>query len=318
MLPEGGPKPGFNMGQITDVAGIRVGHQTEPGGKTGCTVILCEPDAVAGVDVRGSAPGTVEIEVLKPVRLVPRINGIFFTGGSALGLPAVQGVQKYLQEKHQGYDTVGARIPIVPGAVIYDIVPGSQPVIPSAEMAYQAALGATDGTVEEGGVGAGAGATVANLFGPELTRRGGVGSLSGTTADDITVGVLVVTNPFGGIFNPWENRWLAGKETIDDGVLYQQPEHLWESNTTLIAVATDAQLTKEQCIKVAQMAQDGLARVIIPSHSMFDGDLSIALALGEKEGDINGIGHLAAQLTSRCILRAVELSNTTGVKNFDA
>jgi len=306
------------MGQITDIPGIRVGHGTAAGGRTGCTVILCESGAVAGADIRGSAPGTVEIEVLKPVRLVPRIDGVFLTGGSALGLPAVKGVQDYLREHQRGYDTGGARIPIVPGAVIYDIMPGTDPVIPSAEMAYQAADSASEGPVEEGAVGVGAGATVGNLFGPDRTRRGGVATLAETTPDGVRVGVLVVTNPFGGIFHPWENRWLVGEESIEDSVLYRQPDHLWESNTTLITVATDAGLTKELCIKVAEMAQDGLARVIIPSHSMFDGDLSVALSLGDREGDVNGIGHLAARLTSQCILRAVELSNKAGVKNFDA
>jgi len=296
------------MGQITDIPGIRVGHSTHQNGVTGCTTLLCDDGATAGADVRGSAPGTVEIEVLKPVRLVPKIDGLFFTGGSALGLPAVKGVLDYLREQGVGYDTGNARIPIIPGAVIYDIA-SDEPVIPDESMAYDAALHARDGTIEEGSVGAGAGATVGNIHGFDKVKRGGFASLAETTPDQITVGVMVVANPFGGIWHPGEQQWLAGNESVEESVLYRQPDDLWESNTTLVAVATDAQLTKEQCIKVSQMAQDGLARVIYPAHTYFDGDVSVTLSVGEKEGEVNGIGHLAAELTARCIVRAVELSN---------
>ncbi|MCF7803512.1 MAG: P1 family peptidase [Candidatus Marinimicrobia bacterium] len=301
------------MAGITDVTGVIVGHSTNTDDNTGCTVILFEDGAVAGADVRGSATGTVEIEVLKPVRLVPKINGLFFTGGSALGLPAVKGVLDFLRENDIGYETGNARIPIVPGAVIYDISEDKNSAIPTAEMAYEASEAAKSEYTGEGTVGVGTGATVGNMFGPELTRRGGLATLSDTTPDGITVGVLLVANPFGGIFSPWENRWLVGHEKTEESLLYKKPEDLWTSNTTLIAVATDAQLTKEQCIKVSQMAQDGLARVVSPAHSMFDGDLSVTASLGEKQGEINGIGHLAAELTSKCIIRAVELSNDTDV-----
>lgn len=301
------------MGQITDIPGVKVGHSKNAEGKTGCTVMLLEEGAVAGADVRGSATGTVEIEVLKPVRLVPKIDGLLFTGGSALGLPAVKGVQDYLREHDIGYNTGNARIPIVPGAVIYDISPEDEPVIPSEEMAYEASENATDGAIDEGSVGVGTGATVGNMFGPELTRRGGVATLSDTTPDGVQVGVLLVANPFGGIYNPWKNTWIVGREDIEETVLYHKPTELWQSNTTLVAIATNATLTKEQCIKVSEMAQDGLARVIYPAHTMFDGDLSVTVSLGKTEGELNGIGHLAAELTAKCILRAVELSNEPGV-----
>jgi len=301
------------MGQIIDIQGIKVGHSTNTSGETGCTVMLFEGGAVAGADIRGSATGTIEIEVLKPVRLVPRIDGLFFTGGSALGLPAVKGVQDYLRDHNLGYNTGNARIPIVPGAVIYDIGPDEKSAVPTGEMAYEASESASGGSIQEGSIGVGAGATVGNMFGPELTRKGGVATLSDTTSDGIKVGVLLVANPFGGIFNPWEKKWLVGHENISESLLYHKPQELWQSNTTLVVVATDAKLTKEQCIKVAEMAQDGLARVIYPAHTMFDGDLSVTVSLGEAEGEINGIGHLAAQLTAECILRAVELSNSTGV-----
>ncbi len=297
------------MAQITQIPGIRVGHATDQAGATGCTVILCDGGATGGVDIRGSAPGTIEMEVLKPVRLVPKINGLFFTGGSALGLPAVKGVLDYLDEQGVGYDTGFRRIPIVPGAVIYDIGPDDRNAIPTAEMAYAAAASAGDGAFEEGAVGVGAGATLGNMFGPEHTRHGGVASLADTTPDGVTVGVLVVANAFGGVRDPAGNTWLVGNADSGRSLLYRKPENLWESNTTLIAVATDALLSKEQCIKVAEMSQDGLARVISPAHTMFDGDISVALSLGEQEGELNGIGHLAAELTARAILRVVELSN---------
>lgn len=297
------------MRQITDLPGIRVGHATDREGRTGCTVILCDGGAVAGADIRGSAPGTVEIEVLKPVRLVPKIDGLFFTGGSALGLPAVKGVQDYLQEQGVGYDTGFRKIPIVPGAVIYDIGPDEEDAIPSAETAYQAAHSATDEPMDEGAVGAGTGATLGNMFGHSATRRGGVATAADETPDGIRVGVLVVANAFGGVYDPEHGRWLVGHENYDRSLLYQNPEQLWSTNTTLVAVGTDAALSKEQCIKVAEMSQDGIARVIRPSHTMFDGDLSVVLSLGSQEGEVNGIGDLAAELTSRAILRSVELSN---------
>lgn len=302
------------MEQITDISGIRIGHSTNRKYQTGCTVILCENKAVAGVDIRGSAPGTTEIEVLKPVRLVPKIDGLYFTGGSALGLPSVKGVLDYLRSKRIGYQTGTATVPIIPGAVIFDILKDTDESIPTAAMARAAAESATSGFVEEGSIGVGTGATVGNIHGPEQTRRGGLATLSEVTPDGITVGVLVVVNSFGGIYNPWENQWIVGQGDISGSLLYHRPDNLWESNTTLIAVATDAELTKEQCTKVAQMAQDGLARVISPSHTMFDGDISVTLSVGEKQGELNGIGHLAALLTAKCILRAVELSNNQDVE----
>ncbi len=297
------------MGQITDLPGIKVGHATNTEYQTGCTVLLCENKAVAGVDVRGSAPGTTEIEVLKPVRLVPKIDGIYFTGGSALGLSSIRGVLNYLRENGTGYNTGSANIPIVPGAVIYDIQKDVDEAIPTIEMAYQAATSAIHGQIDEGNVGVGTGATVGNIHGMDAFRQGGFATLSETTPDGILVGVMVVANPFGGIYDPWKNRWLVGKTSLNESLLYRRSDDLWESNTTLVAIATDAQLTKEQCTKIAQMAQDGVARVIYPAHTMFDGDISMAMSVGEKSGELNGIGHLAAQLTAKCILRAVELSN---------
>jgi len=297
------------MGQITDIPGIKVGHSTNTDYQTGCTVLLCGNKAVAGVDVRGSAPGTTEIEVLKPVRLVPKIDGIYFTGGSALGLASVKGVLNFLRENGIGYNTGNANIPIIPGAVIYDIQKDVDEAIPTIDMAYDAAKNASSGTIEEGSVGVGTGATVNNIHGPSETYRGGFATLSSSTHDSIQVGVMVVANPFGGIYNPWKNQWLAGEASLEKSMLYHRPDNLWESNTTLVAIATDAKLAKEQCTKVAQMAQDGVARVISPAHTMFDGDISIAMSVGEKTGELNGIGHLAAELTAQCILRAVELSN---------
>jgi L-aminopeptidase/D-esterase-like protein len=296
-------------GQITAVPGISVGHSTNEKGKTGCTTILCAEGAVAGADIRGSAPGTVEIEVLKPIRLVPKIDALYFTGGSALGLASFQGVQNYLIHQGIGYDTGNAKIPIVPGAVIYDIGEEDEMAIPDENMAYASAENAMDGHFQEGLVGAGTGATVANMFGPDHMMRGGLASMAARTPDDVTVGVLVVANPFGGIFDRAASQWLAGQDKFDQTLLYQSPEELWQSNTTLVAIATDASLSKEECIKVSEMSQDGFARAIYPAHTMFDGDLSVTLSVGKRQGNINGIGHTAALLVERCILRAVELGN---------
>ena len=294
--------------QITDIPGILIGHSTNEEGQSGCTTILCPNGATAGVDVRGSAPGTMEIEVLKPVRLVPEINGLFFTGGSALGLPAVKGVHDFLREKRTGYNTGNAKIPIVPAAVIYDINENKD-AIPDSKMAYDSAKNASNGQVQEGTIGVGIGATIGNIFGLSKTQKGGVATLAEKTPDGINVGVFLVVNAFGGIYDPWNGEWVVGDGNLDESLLYQKPDDLWQSNTTLIAIATDASLSKEQCIKVAEMAQDGLARVVYPAHTLFDGDLSVTLSVGDKSGEINGIGHLAAELVSKCILRAVELAH---------
>jgi len=292
---------------ITDVSGVSVGSAENIDAQTGCTVTLFDNGAVAGVDVRGSAPGTREIESIKPVRKVEKIHGILLTGGSAFGLDATGGVLKYLEEQGIGYDVQVAKVPIVPTAVIFDLRVGSPDIRPGIEMGYEAAKNASDTQLELGLHGVGIGASAGGISG-EKRGRGGLGSASLKLDKNITVGALVVTNSFGNVINPQTNDLIVGNLNRDDWRLPKSPESFLE-NTVLAVVATNGKLNKEEATKVAQMAQDGVARAIIPSHTMYDGDIVFAVSTGDVECDVNIIGDAAAELVIRSILIGVSISN---------
>lgn len=302
---------------ITDVTGIKVGHYTDEVAVTGCTVLLCEEGAVGGVDVRGSATGSREIELLRPVSLVQEVHAIVLSGGSAFGLDAAGGVMRFLEERGIGFETSAARVPIVPAAIIYDLSIGSSRVRPGANEAYQACLSATAGPVPEGSVGAGTGATVGKALGPQRATKGGIGTASQRVSTDIVVGALAVVNAFGDVLNPTSGEVLAGPrpesgqgflstmQLISKGKGWMAP---LPTNTTLGVVATNARLNKEQANKMAQMAQDGLARAISPAHTMVDGDIVFALSLGKATGktlDVSVLGAVAAQVLAQAIVRAI-------------
>lgn len=302
---------------ICDVPGIQVGHAQDDVGKTGCTVILPQDGAIGGIDIRGSAPGTREIETLKPVRLVPQINAILFTGGSAFGLDASGGVQQFLEEKNIGYDVGVTKVPIVPSAVIFDLQEGDAKVRPDKKMGYLAASRATSAAPEEGRVGAGRGATVGKVFGHEFCMKAGVGTCC-EQIGDVFIGVLVVVNALGDIVDPKINKIIAGARDLKTGTFLNAEKYLRENplqpfqpstNTTLAVVASDAKLTKEEATKLAQMAQDGLARAIHPAHTPYDGDLVIGISVGEKQADIMSLGTAAADLVSHAIIRGVKIAN---------
>ena len=292
---------------ITDVPKVSVGSAENTEALTGCTVALFEDGAVAGVDVRGSAPGTREIESIKPVRKVEKIHGILLTGGSAYGLDAAGGVQKYLEEQGIGYDVQVAKIPIIPTAVIFDLRVGSPDVRPGIEMGYEAAKNATDSEPQIGLHGVGIGASSGGISG-DKKGRGGLGSASLMLDNNISVGALVVTNSFGNVINPHTNELLVGSLNRDEWKIPKSAESFLE-NTVLAIVATNAKLNKEEATKVAQMAQDGIARAIIPSHTMYDGDIVFAVSTGNSKGDVNIIGDAAAEVVIRSILRGVSISN---------
>ena len=292
---------------ITDVPGVSVGSAENTEAQTGCTVALFEDGAVAGVDVRGSAPGTREIEAIKPVRKVEKIHGILLTGGSAFGLDAAGGVQKYLEEQGIGYDVQVAKIPIVPTAVIFDLRVGSPEIRPDIEMGYEAAKNATDSEPLNGLHGVGIGASAGGISG-DKRGRGGLGSASLQLDDNISVGALVVTNSFGNVINPHTNELLVGSLNRDEWKLPKSAESFLE-NTVLAVVATNGKLNKEEATKVAQMAQDGIARAIIPSHTMYDGDIVFAVSTGNSECDANIIGDAAAEVIIRSILKGISISN---------
>ena len=292
---------------ITDVPGVKVGSAEDSEAKTGCTVAIFENGAVAGVDGRGSAPGTREIESIKPVRNVEKIHAILLTGGSAFGLDAAGGVQKFLEEKGIGYDVQVARIPIVPAAVIFDLRVGSASVRPDFEMGYRAAADASGENPEIGLHGVGIGASAGGISG-EKRGRGGFGTASFKINDNVVVGVMTVANPLGNVIDPYRNKTIVGSTNRDDWVLPKSGEP-WIENTVLAVVATNCKMTKEQATKVAQMAQDGVSRTIIPAHTMYDGDIVFAVSTGNEECDINVIGDAAAEAVAKSIIIGVSAAN---------
>ncbi|WP_246046311.1 P1 family peptidase [Thermosporothrix hazakensis] len=302
---------------ITDIPGIRVGHDTNLEAATGCTVILCDQAATGGVDIRGSAPATHETDLLNPIHLVSEVNAVLLTGGSAFGLAATAGVMRYLEEHQQGFQTGIARVPIVPAAAIFDLALGSANVRPDPESGYRACLQATVGPIPQGNVGAGTGASVGKMFGLARAHKGGLGSASTRLPSGILVGALAVVNAFGSVVDPDTREPIAGPRSADlpEGLSFQQAHPF--SNTTLAVVATNVALTKAEATKLAQMAHDGLAQVIHPAHTMFDGDTIFALAVAQHRPDpsqkaqlVSLLGATASSTLARAILRAVQRAET--------
>lgn len=310
---------------ITAVPGISVGHFTLSERPTGCTVILAANGAVGGVDVRGGAPGTAETDLLSPENTVERVNAVVLSGGSAFGLAARDGVMKFLAEKKIGYRTSGGAVPIVPAAILYDLTIGGRPdVRPTAECGYKAAAAATLGLVDEGNVGAGAGATIGKMLGAGRAMKGGVGSTALIAPGGLIVGAIVAVNAVGSVVDPRTGRPVAGVRTPDGRALEDPfalvrrgatpagPARGGHENTTIGVIATNARLTKAQARKVASMAHDGMARAIVPSHTPSDGDTLFVLATGDLAVDANvgTVGMLAAEAVTDAIIRAVRAARS--------
>ncbi len=300
-------------GYITDVKGIKVGHSQSEKGMTGCTAIICEKGAVGGVDVRGSAPGTRETDLLKPEKMVDRIHGVVLAGGSAFGLEAASGVMRYLEEQGIGFDVGVAKVPIVASAVIFDLNIGDHRIRPDLHMGYEAARNASAEENRQGNVGCGLGATVGKILGPENAMKSGLGSAS-VNAGEIIVSAIVSVNSFGDIFDYENGRQIAGvydynkKEMLNTyRIMIKERASLGfpMRNTTIGVVATNAVLTKAEANKVASMAQNGFARSINPVHTMLDGDTIFTMATNEVKGDLNLIGTIAAEAVSRAITNAI-------------
>ena len=309
---------------ITDVPGVLVGHATDLDALTGCTVVLVEGGAVAGVDQRGGAPGTRETDALHPMHLVDKAHAVLLAGGSAFGLDAASGVMRFLENKGVGFDTGFGRVPIVPAAVLFDLGIGKANVRPDAEMGYQACKNASKLPAAEGNVGAGTGASVGKIFGMRQAMKSGVGTASIDLGGGLVIGAIIATNAFGDVIDPQTGKIIAGARTIDKSaqppfldtletmksllgktVLHFSSQH----NTVIGVVATNARLNKEEANKVAQMAHNGLARTIRPAHTMFDGDTLFALATGKKKADVNLIGAYAAECFEKAILRSVQMAS---------
>ena len=296
---------------ITDVPGIRVGHDTNVEAGTGSTVVLCDKPMVGGVDVRGGAPATRETDLLNPLCLVNEVHAVLLTGGSAFGLDAASGIVSYLKERKIGYDTGIIRVPIVPAAAIFDLGLGSATVHPDSASGYRASEQASGGPIAQGNVGGGTGATVGKLFGPQLAMKGGLGSASMELTGGVIVGALVVVNALGDIIDPQTQKILAGvRHPLQQNPVLQNPL----GNTTIAVIATNAKLSKAHTNKVAQMAHDGMAQVIRPAHTMFDGDTVFALAQEALQTQqehatvaqsVSTIGAAAASTLARAIVRAI-------------
>lgn len=312
------------MKGLTDIPGIRVGHASDLEALTGCTVILCEGGAVAGADVRGSATGTEEFQVMNPLHVTEHVHAIVLAGGSAFGLEAASGVRRFLEQKGVGFETRAAKVPIVPCAILYDLAIGKANVRPTREMGEAAAAAATDGPVKEGAAGAGTGAAVGKIFGMRQAMKSGVGSatvaLEGSYAG-VQAAALAAVNAFGDVKDPESGKLVAGARRAPDSMELADTARAMkrgrrggfrQENTTLVVVATNAALTKVQATKLAQLAQNGLVRSISPAHTMFDGDLVIALSLGKAEADVNALGVAAAEATAQAILRAVRAAPSLG------
>jgi L-aminopeptidase/D-esterase-like protein len=327
-LSEASAQMPTNQG-LTAVAGLKVGHHTLTGRPTGCTVVLAEKGATAGVDVRGSAPGTRDTDLLSPTASVEQVHGILLGGGSAFGLEAAGGVMRYLEERGVGFKFGGALVPIVPAAILFDLGIGDPKIRPTPECGFQAATSATDGPVAEGNVGAGAGATVGKMGGRGRAMKGGIGSAAITLPNGLVVAALVAVNARGDVIDPATGQVVAGMRTEDGKALADVRRRLKSGqlelplpealqHTTIGVVATNARLTKTQATKVAQLAHDGLARAIYPAHTSADGDAIFALATGVRPGpdDLDTIGTLAAEAMADAIVRAVRAA--TGIPGYPA
>ena len=316
---------------ITDVPGIEVGQAQDEEALTGCTVILCRKGAVAGVDVRGGAPGTRETDLLNPVNQVEKVHAILLAGGSAYGLDAASGVMRYLEEQGIGFDVGVAKVPIVPAAILFDLAIGKPDVRPDAEMGYCAASVASSDVPQEGNVGAGTGATVGKILGSKTAMKAGLGTAS-MKVGGLIVGAIVAVNAFGDVIDAQSGQIVAGARSTkfsplglgQDGYFGNTLElmktfvgqtamgFVTKSNTVIGVVATNAKLTQAETTKVAQMAQDGLARAIRPAHTMLDGDTIFTLATGDKKVDPSTVGAFAAEVMAQAILRGVVNAASVG------
>lgn len=323
---------------LTAVPGIRVGHVTSLEGVTGCTVIICPDGTVGGVDQRGGAPGTRETDLLRPLHLVEQVSAVVLSGGSAFGLATADGVMRYLEERGMGYKSnSGFIVPIVPAAILMDLGIGEPGHRPDAAMGYAACEAATDEPVQQGCVGAGTGCRIGAMMGNARASKGGIGSARIDLGDGLIVAALVAVNAVGDVIDR-DGTIMAGLRSDGDGnefigvlnqmrdfaraerpgrppaaqITTQRPAVKLDGgeNTVIGVVATNAKLTKEGANTVALMAQDGLARAVLPAHTQYDGDTLFALATGEIPANVSVIGAYAAEMVAEAIRNSVRAATT--------
>ncbi len=300
--------------KITDIQGIKIGHAENIEAGTGCTVIICEKGAYAGVDVRGGAPASRETQLLNPVNLVEQVHAVVLSGGSAFGLDCAAGVMEYLEGHDIGFDVQVTKVPIVCGAALFDLVVGDYKIRPDKKMGYDACVQASDKECLQGSVGAGTGASVGKLLGMDRAMRGGIG-IYGAQIGDLKVASIVAVNCLGDVIHPDTGERAAGlldeakKKVISTEEemykTYSNKTNLFSGNTTIGVVITNGKMNKPQATKVASMTHNGFARSMRPAHSMFDGDTIYALSTSEVDADVNVIGALGAETMAKAVYQAV-------------
>ena len=300
---------------ILDVAGIKVGQAQNEKALTGCTVIICEDGATCGVDVRGGGPGTRETDLLNPVNMIQKVHAVVLSGGSAFGLESTCGVSEYLEEQNIGFDVGVAKVPIVVGAVLFDLGAGDAKVRPDKKMGYEACVNASSEKLQQGNYGAGCGATVGKIKGMEYAMKGGIGSSSIKLPNGLVVSAMVAVNAFGdvyesgqviaGVLNDEKTKVDNSYELMKEGV---SKGGFSIDNTTIGVVVTNAKLDKAGCTKISQMAHNGYAKTIFPIHTPHDGDTIFTMATGEVEigADITLLGSLATEVIEKSILNAIK------------
>lgn len=303
---------------ILDVKGIKVGQVEDKEGLTGCTVIICEDGGVCGVDVRGSAPGTRETDLLDPINMVQKVHAIVLSGGSAFGLESTCGVSRYLEKKGIGFDVGVAKVPIVTGAVLFDLGVGDPKCRPNIEMGYKACQIANNTELKQGNYGAGCGATVGKIRGSEFCTKGGIGSYSIKLDNGLVVSAIIAVNAFGDVY---ENGQVIAGVLNDDKTDFLNTYDLMKKgvnkggfnidNTTIGAVVTNAKLSKAECKKISQMAHNGFAKSIFPIHTPHDGDTIFTLATGEVETDITLLGSIASEVVEKSVISAIKNASKT-------
>jgi L-aminopeptidase/D-esterase-like protein len=310
------------MRGLTAIPGIRVGHASNFDALTGCTAILCEGGAVGGVDIRGSASETSSIDTLQPGHITGQVHGIALSGGSAFGLETASGVRHYLEQKGVGFHVGRTVVPIVPSAILFDLDIGKSGVRPTREMGESAAAAATIDAVKEGAVGAGTGARLGLIHGLRQAMKSGIGSGLVELKGGVLVAALVAVNAFGDVRDPVTGKLIAGARRAPDSMDLADTEAVMKAggqraasegrNTTLAVVATNARLSKVEATKLAEFGSLGMARTIYPVWTMFDGDVTFALSLGEARADINTLGVAASEAVAQAVVRAVKSAPTMG------
>lgn len=310
----------LDMNGLTDVPGLLVGHATDAMALTGCTVVLCGSDAVGGVDIRGSATGSIELDTLHPGHVAPNVHAIVLAGGSAFGLETTSGVRNLLEKRGIGYDAGVTHVPIVPGAILFDLGIGRPDVRPTREMGEKAALAASAGPVAEGNVGAGTGATVGKILGMKNAMKSGLGTASVMLGNGAIVAAMVAVNALGDVIDPRTGKIIAGARVSANSsafadsaaIMRHGPNPGRGGNTVIGIVATNARLDRVEANKLAALGSLGVARTISPVNTMGDGDITFAISLGRETATVDQVGAAAAEAMAMAVLRAVRSAKTAG------